>query len=129
MLFGERVNEDGSVCWQLPGGKMLCDESPGIEAANRELLEETGLYADSLKLIAVTDNRLPNNMQTISLCFEGRCMNTSKLQNREPNKCKGWYWKQWNKLDGELYLPLEILRNTGYESILSQVIVTIHVSF
>ena len=127
VLFGERINQDGSVCWQLPGGKLKLNETP-LEAANRELFEETGLRAQSLTLIAVTDNRLANNVQTISLCFEGVCVDSRHQQNSEPERCRGWHWKPWHNLAGELFLPLKILRNTGYQPFSSRDS-QIHVSF
>lgn len=48
----ERVNQDG-IKLELPGGRIENNESP-VEAARRELFEETGIEANDLSSLAKT---------------------------------------------------------------------------
>jgi len=51
----------GDYVWQLPAGKV--DDETALEAAKRELLEETGYEAESWKLLAswyISSPRMPN---------------------------------------------------------------------
>lgn len=70
--------------WTLPGGYMNRDELV-IEAAKRELLEETGWEAKNLKLFRISDN--PNkpdgNNQNVNLIFIGEPIKQSGSPDNE----------------------------------------------
>lgn len=39
----------------------------------------------------------------------------SEPQNNEPEKCEGWKWVEWDRLEElDLFLPLKNLIKTGY---------------
>lgn len=52
VLLVRRKEEPGKGMWALPSGFLEIDEEPS-DAAKRELLEETGITADELKLLNV----------------------------------------------------------------------------
>ncbi len=113
VLFGRRPQNDGSSVWQLPGGWIEPGESP-LEAARREVREETGLEIDAPAFVAVTSNRFAGGDHSISLYFEAECGDGSMLSNSEGQPDGGWEWRQWSDVGDELYLPLALLRQTNY---------------
>ena len=113
VLFGKRVTKSTGYEWQLPGGWIRSGEAPR-RAAERELLEETGLAVDTPRFVGITSNRFADGEHSISLYFEGECANAGALRLAETDKCIGWEWKRWNEVVENLYLPLRLLRQTDY---------------
>jgi ADP-ribose pyrophosphatase YjhB (NUDIX family) len=113
VLFGKRPLESTGYEWQLPGGWIAAGESPR-EAAARELFEETGLTAGEPIFVGVTSNRFSADNHSISLFFEAECANASALERSEAGKCLGWEWKRWEEVDENLFLPLRLIRQSGY---------------
>jgi ADP-ribose pyrophosphatase YjhB (NUDIX family) len=114
VLFGKRVTKSTTGYeWQLPGGWINSDETPQ-RAAERELLEETGLAVYSPRFVAITSNRFAADNHSISLFFEGECADAGALILAESDKCIAWEWKLWNEVGDNLYLPLSLLRKTDY---------------
>jgi 8-oxo-dGTP diphosphatase len=75
VLFVRRACGYGRGTWSLPGGHLELNETIA-ECAERELLEETGLIAEELTLVAVSDPRADanNHMQV--------CMNAVTWSGR-----------------------------------------------
>ncbi len=112
ILIGKRIDLD-TPSWQLPGGLIELGETPN-QAVIRETLEETNLQLQNEQLIAVTNNVFCASDHSISLIFKAKCKNPTKLNLEEKNKCGTWYWETWDKLPQPLFLPLQILFDSGY---------------
>jgi len=113
VLFGKRVSGSTASEWQLPGGWIVAGETPRA-AALRELHEETGLGARELQFVGLTSNRFSQSRHSISLYFEAECVDPGRLRRAEPGKCLAWEWLAWDEIGENLYLPLRLLRESGY---------------
>jgi 8-oxo-dGTP diphosphatase len=104
ILMGIRKNCYGEGTYGLPGGRLEFNESLE-KCVKRELLEETGLTAKSLKFIGVVrDFQKDHNFIHFAFAceeFDG------KVKLMEPEKCEGW---EWFDLDN---LPKNILPGHG----------------
>ena len=119
VLFGRRITASGSCQWQLPGGWIEIGESPQ-QAARREVVEETGLLLRDLRFIGTTSNVFSADKHSISLYFEAECVNADSLIVAERKKCSDWEWKYWAEVTDNLFLPLCLLKQTGYRPFLPQ---------
>ena len=117
VLIGKRVSLDGGFEWQLPGGWIEIQESP-IQAARREVLEETGLQLLDPVFVGMTDNIFSPQSHSISLYFEAECVDENALIIGEDEKCTSWVWKDWAGINENLFLPLRLLRRTDYRPFL-----------
>ncbi len=99
VLLGKRKNSYKAGLFGCPGGRLELTESLE-DCSKRELLEETGLTAKSLKYVGVIrelqDER--NFIHFAFLCtdYEG------EIELREPDKCVEWIF----------YHPKDIPKNT-----------------
>lgn len=117
VLFGKR-HEDaqkassalhGENTWTMPGGKLHFGET-FEDAAVRELLEETGVKAKSLKIVSLTNNRVGDaHFVTIGLLcddFEG------EPKVMEPDEITEWRWFPIDQPPKPIYHPSEqVLKN------------------
>ena len=114
VLFGRRPRAGGDTAWQLPGGWIEAGESP-LAAVHREVLEETGLELVNPRFVAVTSNVFDRDEHSISLYFEAECRDAASLSSNGSRADGRWEWRRWNEVGGELFLPLRLLRQTGYQ--------------
>lgn len=114
VLFGKRIIKAGEFAWQLPGGWIRMGE-PADTTARREVREETGLELKSTRFVTYTNNIFTPQNHSISLYFEAECSNPEVMRVCEPYKCEQWTWMDWQDAPDNLYLPLELLRNSGYQ--------------
>ena len=117
VLLGKR-NEDpekadsllhGEGTWTLPGGKLEFGES-FEQGAKREIEEETGLKANKLEVICVTNDIVSDaHFVTVGLLcteFEG------EPAAMEPDEIVEWKWFMLNQLPSPVFSPSEkIIKN------------------
>ena len=113
VLFGKRETGTGGYEWQLPGGWIEVGESPA-QAAVREVFEETGLAIETPRFVAITSNVFSPRQHSITLYFEAPCVDAASLENGAGEGGPDWQWRDWAQLDGRLFLPLELLKNSDY---------------
>lgn len=89
-------------CWTLPGGKQEYNET-FLEAARREVKEETNLDIDDLELFNAADDIQPDrhyiDFHIIAHTYFG------KLRIMEPDKEDDWQWFDLDNLPNNLYSP------------------------
>jgi 8-oxo-dGTP diphosphatase len=117
VLFGKRHTDSGGFEWQLPGGWIVAGETPQ-QAARREVLEETGLEVGELYFCGVTNNIFSSSSHSISLYFEAECVDADSLLVMETENCSAWEWKDWKEATENLFLPLQLLRESDYRPFL-----------
>ncbi|KGQ06243.1 Nudix hydrolase 1 [Beauveria bassiana D1-5] len=106
--------------WQFPGGHLEHGEGL-LECAVREADEETGLSLQGIRIATQTNDIFKAEGKHYITLFAKCIMNDPDAvpELREPNKCEGWVWWDWEKfftgrqtgeVDGEkLFLPMENL--------------------
>ncbi|MDJ0834652.1 MAG: NUDIX domain-containing protein [Gammaproteobacteria bacterium] len=113
LLLGKRLKPPMQHSWQLPGGWLRGAESPP-QAAMRNIAGFTNLHYDKLEFVTYTDNQFADGLHSVSLYFQTNCLNpaTVRLSNAQ---CNDWYWADWFDLPEPLFLPLRILKQSGYK--------------
>lgn len=107
ILLGKRKGSHGAGQWSTAGGHLEFGE--GIEeCAKRELEEETGLLALSLKPGPWTENVMDSDKHYITFfvfvsSFEGEPLLL------EQEKCEGWHWFSWDELPSPLFASVSSL--------------------
>lgn len=99
----------GEGTWTMPGGKIDFGET-FLEAAKREVKEETGLIANNLKLISLTDDMTAKaHFVTIGLL----CDNFSgETRIMEPEEITEWRWFPLDNPPKPMFFPcVKILKN------------------
>ncbi|MGN1343716.1 MAG: NUDIX hydrolase [Traorella sp.] len=93
---------NGQGTWSMPGGKVNFQEKL-IDAASRELKEETNLIANDLKLITVSDD-ITETAHYVTVGFI--CNNyEGQLKTMESNTISNWTWFDLDALPSNLYEP------------------------
>lgn len=104
VLCGKRRGAHGQGTWAPPGGHLEFGETVE-ECATRELLEETGLRAISLKRGPWVNDIIEETKHYVTLyIFVDEFEGTPQLL--EPDKCDSWMWFHWNALPTPLFPPM-----------------------
>lgn len=99
----------GEGSWTMPGGKLKFGES-FEDGARRELMEETGIVLDKVKVICVSNDVVEDaHFVTIGMFSE---YFVGEAEVREPDEITEWHWFDLNDLPSPLFFPSErILEN------------------
>lgn len=92
----------GQGTWTMPGGKVEFMEKL-VDAAKRELKEETDLDAINLDLLCVSDD-MSNTAHYVTICFIVKEY-TGEVKTMEPDTILEWNWFDINNLPENLYKP------------------------
>lgn len=90
ILMGKRKNSYKSGYFGIPGGRVEPHE-PLLDAAKRELEEETGLCSLKLVYVGVIRDNQAVDYDFIHFCFLCDKYKGDPILN-EPDKCEGWLW-------------------------------------
>ncbi len=93
---------NGQGTWTMPGGKVEYMEKL-VDAAKRELEEETSLIANDLKLICISDDMT----DTAHYVTVGFLVNkySGKIKDMEPETILEWKWFDIDNLPDNMYKP------------------------
>lgn len=89
VLLGERINSYKAGWFGMPGGRIELEE-PILDAAKREIQEETGLDIAYLEYVGVV-RELQDGYNFIHFGYVTKEV-TDEPQLIEADKCKGWKW-------------------------------------
>ncbi len=112
-LFGKRSVKAGDFRWHLPGGwsENREDFDP---AARPEVREEAVLELAIPQFVAITGNIYFRSKHSISLYFEAECVNPDMVGLLELVKCKELVMETLEQVSNQLYLPLQLFKNSDY---------------
>lgn len=105
VLLGQRKGAHGIGTWASPGGHLEFGESVE-DCAVRELREETGLRALSLRLGSWVENLMDNGQKHYITIFVFIDSFEGEPEPLEPHKCEGWHWCSWDNLPSPLMAPI-----------------------
>ncbi len=102
ILLGKRLVKAGFGQWGLPGGHIEFGESP-VQAAKREIYEETGIRLKKLSFINITNDFRPKNGDHyFHFVFKTEeKVKTPKVM--EPDKCEKWEWFKLENLPKPIF--------------------------
>lgn len=113
VLIGRRSNQPMLQSWQLPGGWLHYKESP-LQAVQRIQEKFHGLRCTTAELVSYTNNLFDSGLHSLSLYFQMECLNAAEIELQSNLDCSDWTWADWYDLPQPLFLPLKLLRQSGY---------------
>ena len=113
ILLGKRIASHGTGCWSFPGGHLEFGESVE-ECARRETREEAGIELRNLVRAPYTNDIFEAEGKHYITLFVTADYASGSIETREPEKCSGWDWFDWDDLPSPLFLPIINLRHQGY---------------
>lgn len=114
VLLGRRLKRPMLNSWQLPGGWLHYAEQPE-QAVSRKIREFSGMVCNEAQFITYTNNQFSDGLHSISLYFQLDCLNAEVVDLSLNQHCSDWSWVDWYDLPKPLFLPLLLLKQSGYE--------------
>ena len=114
VLLGRRLKQPMLNSWQLPGGWLRYAEQPE-QAVTRKIREFSGMVCNEATFITYTNNLFSDGLHSVSLYFQLDCLNAEALDLSLNKHCSDWSWVDWYDLPEPLFLPLRLLKQSGYE--------------
>lgn len=95
----------GQGTWTMPGGKVEFMEKL-VDAAKRELEEETSLVATDLELFSVSDD-MTDTAHYVTVGFIAKEY-SGEVKTMEPDTILEWQWFDLDDLPKNMYKPSEV---------------------
>lgn len=121
ILLGRRIGAHGTGTWQLPGGHLEFNET-WEECAKREVAEESGLEIKGVRFGAATNDIFRQENKHYITIFMLADYVTGEPQVKEPNRCAGWRWVEWQDMPRPLFMPLETIYERGFNPFRSDLV-------
>jgi 8-oxo-dGTP diphosphatase len=102
ILLGKRKNIYGAGTWGLPGGHLETGEAMKDTAA-RELMEETGLRAESFDFSNIVNDK-SRDQHYLQIGFFAHGVSGEPVV-KEPDRCEEWRWFKFSELPEQLFPP------------------------
>lgn len=113
VLVGLRNGSHMAGVWCFPGGHLDFGES-WLEAARRELLEESGLSIKDIKVVGIANNLMPqDDLQYTTVYMEAEWAG-GEPQILEPHKCAEWRWVDEGEMPKPHMTPDDNLHQLGF---------------
>jgi len=112
-LLGKRIGAHGTGTWSPPGGHLEMGEA-WEECAKRETLEETGLQIKNVRFFAATNDIHKSESKHYVTVFLRADYESGEVINKEPHKCAGWEWFDWEAVPEPRFKPLDTVIRQGY---------------
>ena len=113
VLLGRRRGAHGAGDWALPGGHLEPGEAIA-DCARREVLEETGLRVGAIEHAGFSADVFAAEERHYVTLFVRTDDALGEPALREPERCEGWTWFDWDALPEPLFAPLGSLVAQGY---------------
>ena len=114
LLLGRRPKMPMINSWQLPGGWVAYHESPQ-QAVERLLNKFPEIDYDDVQFVCYTDNQFEHGLHSVSLYFQLTCRNAEAPMVGDNDRGRDWFWADWYDLPEPLFLPLRLLKQSGFE--------------
>ena len=113
VLLGKRKGAHGAGSWSFPGGHLEFGET--VEAcARREVLEETGIEIENIKMASFTNDIFPEEKKHYLTVYVAADYSAGDVKVMEPEKCEEWGWFDWDALPEPLFIPVINLLKQEY---------------
>jgi len=112
VLVGRRGGSHAAGKWSFPGGKPEVGETL-VDAARREVREESGLEITHVEVVGLANNWMPdagvNGTQYCTIYLRALALH-GEPQLLEPDRCEGWHWVDPGAIPQPHMTPLKNLR-------------------
>jgi len=113
IILGRRLKQPMQGSWQLPGGWIRFGETPEQTVQRHLSLFQPLCFGES-KFVTFTNNVFDRDTHSLSLYFMVDCLNADQQTLLIDGHYSDWLWAHWNELPQPLFLPLHLLKESGF---------------